>query len=183
MAAAFQPGGSVRELTIAIAVVLHRVPTIGCAHGNHEDQFAPASRFNQRGRSDLPRVADPRGFRAMPSWRDAGGSQAAGVLFERGQRPAAGLDGGSGRSRRSRMRGQGIAATFDDHNRSFRWSAGRCGLHRRVGASLRSRLNPARPWYRVAARRRRPIASAQRASRSRCCQRRSAISRLARWRP
>ncbi len=41
-----------------------------------------------------PRVADPRGFRAMPSWRDAGGSQAARVLFERGPRPAAGLDGG-----------------------------------------------------------------------------------------
>jgi DNA-binding LacI/PurR family transcriptional regulator len=50
----------------------------------------------------------------------AGGSQAARVLFERGQRSVAGLDGGSGRSRRSRMRSQGISTAPDDHIRSFR---------------------------------------------------------------
>jgi hypothetical protein len=80
-------GGSVREPTIALAVCA--ASAMGPVHGKHEDQFAPASRFNQQGRADLSRVLDPRGFRAMPSWRVAGGSQAARVLFERGQGPAA----------------------------------------------------------------------------------------------
>lgn len=75
---------------------------------DHEDRFAPAFRFRHR-RSNLPRVADPRGFRAMPSRRDAGRSQAARILFEAGQRPAAGLDGGSSGSRHSRIQGQDIA--------------------------------------------------------------------------
>src|SRR5690349_6445872 len=38
----------------------------------------------------------------MPSWRDTGGSQAAGVVFEGGQRTAAGLDGRGGGPRRDR---------------------------------------------------------------------------------
>jgi len=67
----------------------------------------------------------------MPSWHDAGGSQAARVLFEGGQRLAAGLDGGSGRSRR----GQDIPIAPDDHIR------GR-GTDRRIGASPRFLVQP-----------------------------------------
>ena len=48
---------------------------------NHEDRFTPKSRFRRRLGPDLSRVPDPRGFRAMPSRRDAGGSQAARVFF------------------------------------------------------------------------------------------------------
>lgn len=86
---------------------------------DHEDRFAPAFCFRHR-RSNLPRVVDPRRFRAMPSRRDAGRSQASRVLFEGGQRPAAGLDGGSSGSCRGRIQGQGIAIVAGSNRDSTR---------------------------------------------------------------
>jgi hypothetical protein len=91
----------------------------------YNDQLAPVSRFRGRLGPDLPRVADSRGFRAMPSRRDARGSQGAGLLFERGQRPAAGLDGGRGGSGRRRTRRQGIALALDDAPRVLTRAADR----------------------------------------------------------
>ena len=90
-------------------------PTMRCAGSAAES----SCHHNDLSGDDLSRVADPRGFRTMPSWRDAGGSQAARILFERGQRPAAGLDGGSGRSRCSRARLRHPHRP-DKHIRSFR---------------------------------------------------------------
>lgn len=87
----------------------------------------------------------------MPSRRDAGRSQAARVLFEGGQRPAAGLDGGSSGSRRGRIQGQGIVTVAGSNCDSIRLSRrieqlrhGGSQLRRAKGFSISGTVNALR---------------------------------------
>lgn len=74
----------------------------------------------------------------MPSRRDLGRSQAARVLFEGGQRPAAGLDGGSSGSRSGRIQAQRIAGVAGANRDSTRLSR-RIEQLRHGGSQLRWR--------------------------------------------
>lgn len=136
-AVSVDPNRSVREPTIAPAVVPHPARLrLRAPRNDHEGRFVPDFDSGTEDRTYLESLIREDFERCHPG--ETLEYLKRRVLFEGGQRPAAGLDGGSSGSRRSRIQGQGVAIVAGSNRDSTRLSR-RIEQLRHGGSQLRWR--------------------------------------------